>query len=340
MSKYDERRMTSASRPRVFISRIIPDNGLQPILAQTDADVWQDELPPPRDELLRRVAGVDGVLSMSTDPIDEQLLERAGPQLRVVSTFAVGFDNIDVAACTRRGIAVGNTAGVLTETTADAAFALLMAIARRLPEGYDYVRQGNWRTWMPTLLLGQDVHRATLGILGFGRIGREMAKRGRGFDMQMLYYNTHPASAEEEAHLGVRRASLDEVLAQSDFITLHVNLTPETHHLMNRTTFAKMKSSAMLVNASRGSVVDSDDLYDALKGGAIAAAGLDVTEPEPLPADHKLLTLPNCLVVPHIASGSVATRGKMASVAAQNLLAGLEHEPLTSWVNPDVWQTR
>jgi lactate dehydrogenase-like 2-hydroxyacid dehydrogenase len=332
--------MTSVARPRVFVSRIIPDNGLQPILAQTDADVWQDPLPPPRDEMLRHVAGVDGLLSMSTDPIDELLLERAGPQLKVVSTFAVGYDNIDVAACTRRGIAVGNTAGVLTETTADGAFALLMAIARRLPEGYDYVRQGNWRAWMPTLLLGPDVHGATLGILGFGRIGREVAKRGRGFDMQVLYYNTHLASAEDEARLGVRRATLDEVLAQSDFVSLHVNLTPETRHLMNRTTFARMKPTAMLVNTSRGPVVDSDDLYDALKDGVIAAAGLDVTEPEPLPADHKLLTLPNCLVVPHIASASVATRGKMASAASQNLLAGLKREPLTSWVNPQVWQTR
>jgi glyoxylate reductase len=332
--------MTSDTRPRVLVTRIIPDDGLQPILAQTDADVWQDELPPPRDELLRRVAGVDGVLSLVSDVIDDELLDRAGPQLKVVSNYAVGFDNIDVAACTRHGVAVGNTAGVLTETTADAAFALLMAIARRLPEAYDYVRQGNWRTWGPMLLLGPDIHHATLGILGFGRIGREVAKRARGFDMNVLYYDVYQAPPEEEARLGARRATLDEVLSQSDFITLHVNLTPETHHMMNRAAFARMKPSAMLVNASRGPVVDPDDLYDALKNGVIAAAGLDVTEPEPLPVDHKLLTLSNCLVVPHIASGSVATRGKMADVAAQNLFAGLARKPLPSWVNPDVWQTR
>jgi glyoxylate reductase len=190
------------------------------------------------------------------------------------------------------------------------------------------------------LLLGPDVHHATLGILGFGRIGREVAKRARGFDMQVLYYDVYPASPEDEARLGARRASLDEVLAASDFITLHVNLTPETHHLMNRQTFAKMKSSAILVNAARGPVVDPDDLYDALKYGVIAGAALDVTEPEPIPADHKLLTLPNCLIVPHIASASVATRGKMASIAAENIFAGLARRPLPSWVNPEVYQQR
>jgi glyoxylate reductase len=332
--------MTSDARPRVLVTRIIPDDGLQPIRMQTSADIWPEEGPPPREELLRRVAGVEGVLSMVTDRIDDELLDRAGPQLKVVSNYGVGFDHIDVAACTRRGVAVGNTPGVLTETTADAAFALLMAAARRLPEAYDYVRQGNWRTWLPMLLLGPDVHNATIGILGFGRIGREVAKRARGFDMNVLYYSLHPASPEDEARLGARRASLDEVLAQSDFVTLHVSLTPETRHMMNESAFAKMKRSAILINTSRGPVVDSDDLYDALKNGVIAAAALDVTEPEPLPSDHKLLTLPNCLIVPHIGSGSVATRGKMAEMAAQNLLAGIRHEPLTSWVNPDVWQSR
>src|SRR5919205_3092598 len=239
--------MTPSARPRVFVSRRIPDEGLARIVAQTDADVWPDELPPPRDELLRRVAGVDGLLALLTDLVDDELLDRAGPQLKVVSNYAVGYDNINVPACTRRGIAVGNTAGVLTETTADAAFALLMAAARRIPEGYDYVRQDRWKTWGPMLLLGPDVHHATLGVVGFGRIGREVAKRARGFDMQVLYYDVYPATPEEEARLGARRVELDEVLAASDFITLHVNLTPETHHLMNRATFAKMKRSAMLV---------------------------------------------------------------------------------------------
>src|ERR687883_1793109 len=271
--------MTSDKRPRVFVSRRIPDDGLAPILAQTDAEVWPDELPPGRDELLRRVEGVDGLLALLTDRVDDELLDRAGPQLKVVSNYAVGFDNVDVPACTRRGVAVGNTPGVLTETTADCAFALLMAAARRIPEAYDYVRQARWKTWGPMLLLGPDVHHATLGILGFGRIGREVAKRARGFDMQVLYYDVYPASPEEEQRLGATRVSLDELLAQSDFVTLHVNLTPETHHLMNRETLAKMKPTAVLVNAARGPVVDPDDLYDALKDGVIGAAALDVTEP-------------------------------------------------------------
>ena len=327
-------------RPRVFVSRRIPDEGLDLLQSQTDVDIWQDELPPPRDELLRRVRGVDGYLSLLTDRVDDELLDVAGPQLKVVANYAVGYDNIDVPACTRRGVAVGNTPGVLTETTADCAFALLMAAARRIPEAYDYVRQDRWKTWGPMLLLGPDVHHATLGIAGFGRIGREVAKRARGFDMRVLYYDVYPAPPEEEQRLGATRVSLDELLAQSDFVTLHVNLTPETHHFINRQTLAKMKPSAMLINASRGPVVDSEALYEALKHGVIAAAALDVTEPEPLPGNHPLLQLPNCLVVPHIASGSYATRGAMARIAAENVLAGLQDRPLPAFVNPDAYQHR
>src|SRR5438105_11392847 len=220
--------MTSDKRPRVFVSRQIPDEGLKLIVDQTEADIWPDDMPPPRDELLRRVEGVDGFLSLLTDQVDDELLDRAGPQLRVVSNYAVGFDNIDVPACTRRGIAVGNTAGVLTETTADAAFALLIAAARRIPEAYDYVRQDRWKTWGPMLFLGPDVHHATLGIVGFGRIGREIAKRGRGFDMQILYYDVMVAPPEEEARLGARRGSMAELLSQCDFVTLEVNLRAGT----------------------------------------------------------------------------------------------------------------
>src|SRR6266849_106125 len=243
--------MTSEARARVFVTRRVSQEGLDRIASQTDADIWPGDLPPSRDELLRRVAGSDGVLSMVTEKIDDELLERAGPQLKVVSTFAVGFDNIDVPACTRRGVAVGNTPGVLTDSTADAAFALLMAAARRIPEGYDYVRQDRWKAWSPMIMLGSDIHHATLGIVGFGRIGREVAKRARGFDMRILYYNRHPASPEDELRLGVRRASFDELLAQSDFVSLHVTLTLETHHLMNAANLAKMKRSAILINAAR-----------------------------------------------------------------------------------------
>ena len=328
--------MTDA-RPRVFVARVLPDEGLDPVRAACDVDLWTDELPPPRDELLRRVAGVDGVLSLLTDRIDDELLDAAGPQLKVVSNFAVGFDNIDVPALTRRRIPAGNTPGVLTETTADLAFALLMAAARRIPESVDYVRDGHWRTWGPMLLMGVDIHGATLGIVGFGRIGREMARRGRGFGMKILYHDVHPATPEEEAELGARQVEMDELLRESDFISLHVNLTDDTHHLIDAAALRSMKPTAVLVNTSRGPVVDPAALETALRDGEIFAAGLDVTEPEPLPADHPLVGLPNCVVVPHIASASKVTRGKMAAMAAANLLAGLRGERLPTPVNPEVY---
>ena len=329
-----------ADRPRVFVSRRIPDEGLDRILAETDATVWPDELPPPRDELLRRVAGVDGILSLLTDRVDDELLDAAGPQLKVVSNFAVGFDNIDVRALTRRGIPAGNTPGVLTETTADLAFALLMAAARRIPESVDYVRQDRWKTWGPMLLMGVDVHGATLGIVGFGRIGREMARRARGFGMRILYHDVHPATPEEEAELGATRVEMDELLRDSDFISLHTNLTPETHHLIDADALRAMKPTAVLVNTSRGPVVDPDALSVALRDGEIFAAGLDVTQPEPMPADHPLVGIPNCIVVPHIASATRVTRGKMAAMAAANLLAGLRGERLPTPVNPEVYEAR
>ena len=325
------------TRPRVLVTRVIPDEGLEPVREACEVDLWTDELPPPRDELLRRVAGVDGLLALLTDRVDDELLEAAGPQLKVVSNFAVGFDNIDVPACTRRGVPAGNTPGVLTETTADLAFTLLMAAARRIPEGVEYVRDGHWRTWGPMLLLGVDVHGATLGIVGFGRIGREMARRGRGFGMRILYHDVHPASPEDEAELGATRVEMDELLAESDFVSLHVNLTDDTHHLIDAAALRAMKSTAVLVNTSRGPVVDPSALEDALRGGQIFAAGLDVTEPEPLPADHPLVALPNCVVVPHIASATTVTRGRMAAMAAANLLAGVRGDRLPTPINPEVY---
>jgi lactate dehydrogenase-like 2-hydroxyacid dehydrogenase len=328
----------SSDRPRVFVARVIPDDGLDPVRGVCDVDLWDDELPPPRDELLRRVAGVDGLLSLLTDRVDDELLDAAGPQLKVVSNFAVGFDNIDVPALTRRGVPAGNTPGVLTETTADLAFALVMAAARRIPESVDYVRGGRWKTWGPMLLMGVDVHGATLGIVGFGRIGREMARRGRGFGMRILYHDVHPATPEEEAELGAARVDMDELLRQSDFVSLHTNLTPETHHLIDADALRAMKPTAVLVNTSRGPVIDPDALTEALRSGEIFAAGLDVTDPEPLPADHPLVSLPNCVVVPHIASASRVTRGKMAAMAAANLLAGVRGERLPTPVNPEVYE--
>ena len=325
-------------KPNVLVTRVIPDAGLDMVREGCEVDLWTDELPPPRDELLRRAAGKDGLLTLLTDRVDDELLDAAGPQLKVVSNLAVGFDNIDVPALTRRRVPAGNTPGVLTETTADLAFALLMAAARRIPEGVDYVRDGEWRTWGPMTLLGVDVHGATLGIVGFGRIGREMAKRGRGFGMRLLYHDVHPATSEEEAELGVRRVDdLADLLRESDFVSLHVNLTDETHHLIDADALRAMKPTAVLVNTSRGPVVDPAALEAALRDGEIFAAGLDVTDPEPLPADHALVRLPNCLVVPHIASASRVTRDRMAQMAAANLLAGLRGERLPTPINPEVY---
>ena len=326
-----------AGSPRVFVARRIPEDGIEPILAACDARVWEDDLPPPRAALLEAIRGCDGVLTLLTDKVDDEFLDAAGAQLKVVSNYAVGFDNIDVPAVTRRGIPAGNTPGVLTETTADLAFALLMAAARRLPEGDRYVRTGNWKTWGPLLLLGPDVHGATIGIVGFGRIGQAMAKRARGFGMTVLYHDVHRADAAVEAEHDATFLPLEELLPRSDFVTLHVNLTDQTKGLMNAEKLGWMKPTAVLVNTSRGPVVDGAALATALKAGTIFAAGLDVTDPEPIPMDHPLVGLDNCLIVPHIASASRATRGKMAEMAAANLLAGVRGERLPTPVNPEVY---
>ena len=314
--------------PRVFVTRTIPALGLEMVGEAADLEVWPDELPPPRDVLLDKVRGVDGLLSLLTDRVDEELLDAAGPQLQVVSNFAVGYDNIDVAACTRRGVKVGNTPGVLTETTADLAFALLMAVARRLPEARDFVREDRWQTWGPLLLLGKDVHGATLGLIGFGRIGREMARRGLGFGMRILYHDLVRAEPEVEAELNASWAPLEQVLEESDFVSLHTVLRPETRRMIDAAALARMKEGAILINTSRGPIVDQEALAGALRSGHLFGAGLDVTDPEPLRADHPLVNLPNCLVVPHIASASERTRDRMAEKAARNLLAGLRGEPL------------
>ena len=326
-----------AARPRVFVARIIPDDGLVPVIEACDTLVWERDRPPPRDDLLRAIEGCEGVVTLLTDRVDDEFLDRAGPQLKVVSNFAVGFDNIDVAACTRRGIAVGNTPGVLTDTTADLAFALLMAAARRIPEADRYVRSGQWRTWGPMLFLGPDVHGATIGIIGFGRIGQAVARRALGFGMKVVYHSLTRRPSAVEEQFGARFLPLEDLLAESDFVSLHVTLTAETRNLMNAERLRLMKPSAVLVNTSRGPVIDSTALYEALRDGVIFAAALDVTDPEPIPVDDPLLTLDNCLVVPHIASASRVTRGRMAAMAAANLLAGVRGERLPTPVNPEVY---
>ncbi|MCH8864197.1 MAG: D-glycerate dehydrogenase [Chloroflexi bacterium] len=326
------------SKPKVFVARKMATEALETIASATEMELWAGELPPPRDVYLQKVRDIDGLLSILTDKIDAEIMD-ASPRLKVVSNMAVGFDNIDVPAATSRGILVGNTPGVLTETTADFAFTLLMAAARRVVEGDKYTRRGDWKTWGPMILLGYDVHHATLGIIGSGRIGMEMAKRARGFDMKVLYHDVVRRKPEEEAALGLEYVpNLEELLSRADFVTVHVPLTADTHHMISTREFAAMKPTAVLVNSARGPVVDPKALYEALKSGQIFAAGLDVTDPEPIPMDDPLLTLDNIVIAPHIASGSVATRTKMANMAAANLLAGLKGELPPNCVNPEVLQ--
>lgn len=323
-------------KPPVFVSRIIPDEGLQLVLDAFNAEVWQDELPPPRDVLLEKIKDKVGLLSLLTDKIDVELMD-LNPQLRVVSNYAVGFDNIDIPAATERGLPIGNTPGVLTDTTADFAFTLMMAAARRVVEGADYVRAGKWKTWGPKLLTGVDIHNATLGLVGFGRIGQAMAKRAGGFDMRVLYYDQYRREDLEKS-MGVTYVDMDTLLRESDFVSIHTDLNTSTRHMFNADAFSKMKSSAALINSARGPIIDPAALYDALSSGKIRAAALDVTEPEPINMDSPLVQLPNCLIVPHIASASIATRGKMAEIAAKNLIAGVNGERLPAPVNPDVYE--
>jgi glyoxylate reductase len=323
-------------KPKVFVSRIIRDKGLDLIKEFCDADLWPAELPPGRAALLQKVRGVDGLLTLLTDKIDGEILDAAGPQLKVVSNHAVGFDNIVVPDATARGIPVGNTPGILTDATADFAFALMMAAARRVVEGEKYIRAGKWQTWGPSILLGSDFVGATLGLVGFGRIGRAVARRASGFEMRVIYYD--PNARPEPGLNATPVDSLESLLRQSDFVSLHTPLTSETHHLINAETLGMMKSNAVLVNTSRGPVVDQIALYNVLKEKRIFAAALDVTDPEPLPLHNPLLTLENCLIAPHIASASYQSRDKMSLLAAENLIAGLKGERLPHCVNPEVYE--
>jgi glyoxylate reductase len=322
-----------ANQWTVAITREIPEAGVTPLREVTTVKQWPNELPPTPEELETLLQDCDGAITLLTDTIDGPLLDRL-PKLRVVSNFAVGYDNIDVPAATERGVLVCNTPDVLTDATADATWSLLLAAARRIPEAQQYVREGRWQTWGPLLLLGREVSGATIGIVGLGRIGKEVAKRARGFGMQILAYDPYVDAAFAEEY-GVAYVPLDQLLAESDFVTLHVALTEETEHLIGADQFRRMKPTSILINASRGPVVVTDALVEALQSGGILAAALDVTDPEPLPADHPLVTMPNCIVVPHTASATVQTRDRMADLAARNLLAGLRGERPPAPVNAD-----
>lgn len=322
-------------RDKVFVTRELPPAATDRLASHCEVEVWDEFLPPDYEVILDKISGLAGLLCLLTDRIDAQLLD-AAPAIKVISNLAVGYDNIDIAAASQRGIPIGNTPGVLNETTADFAFALLMATARRIPEARQYVQEGKWLTWHPTVLSGQDVFGATLGIVGCGRIGAALMRRAQGFGMRILVNSLE--SADEIRQLGGKKVSLDELLSQSDFVSLHVPLTDETHHLISEQELKQMKPTAILINTARGSVLDPQALYTALRDGEILAASLDVTEPEPIALDDPLLTLDNCLVVPHIASASVATRAKMADMAVDNVIAGLKGQPLPTCVNPEIYQ--
>ena len=323
---------------RIFITRELPGDPTPRLREVAELFVWPDHDPPPHDELIRRAADADALLTMLTDPIDAVVFD-AGRRLRIVAQMAVGYDNIDVAAATERGILVTNTPGVLTETTADLAFALLLAAARRVVEGDRLARTGGWKTWHPSFLLGQDVHGATLGIIGLGQIGLAMARRARGFDMRILYH-TRTRRPEAEAELGIEYAALDQLLRESDFVSLHMPLSAETRHFIGERELSLMKPTAVLVNTSRGAVIDQRALYEALRERRIAAAGLDVAEVEPIPLDDPLLTLDNVVITPHVGSASVATRSRMADMAVESILQAFRGELPANCVNPEAFSRR
>lgn len=319
---------------KAFVSRKIADDALDLLRDAAEVRVWQEDRAIPPDILRAECANADGLLCMLTDKIDADFLD-AVPNLKVISTLAVGYDNITVPACTERGIPVGHTPGVLTETTADLAFALILATARRMHESEQFLRAGKWTQWSPNLLTGSDVHHATLGIVGMGRIGYEVARRAFGFQMRILYHSRtrHP---DVEADFGAIWQPLDALLEQSDWVSLHTPLNSETRHLISTDQFARMKPTATIINTARGAVIDENALIAALQSRRIAGAGLDVFTVEPLAMESPLLTLDNVVLVPHIGSATVATRRNMALLAARNLIAGLRGEPMPHCINSEV----
>jgi glyoxylate reductase len=327
------------TRPPVLVTRRLPQETLDRVAARCEMTLYDGEGAMPRDRLLAQVAGKAGAITLLTDRVDEQFLDAAGPQLMVVANCAAGFDNIDVPACTGHGVLACNTPGVLTETTADAAFALMMAAARRVAEGDRFVRSGAAWIWGPVMMLGQDVHHATLGVVGFGRIGQALARRARGFSMRVLYHDTARPPAEVEQELAAQYRDLDDLLRESDFVSVHVSLTPQTRHLISAERLAVMKPTAVLVNTSRGPVVDELALAGALQRGEIFAAGLDVFEREP-EVHPALLACGNAVLIPHLGSATVTTRLAMANLAAGNLLAALQDSRPPALLNPEVWEQR
>ena len=319
------------TQPIVYITRRIPTEAVDVLRGVAEVRQWDNDDPIPRAVLLRDAADAEALFPMITERIDDEVLDHA-PRLRIVGNMAVGYDNVDVAACTRRNVLVTNTPDVLTETSADLAFALLMSIGRGIVQGDRYVRRGDWKIWGPLLHLGPDIHSSTLGIVGLGRIGQAVARRARGFNMRVLYYS-RTRREDLERELGYEYATLDDLLAQSDYVSVHVALNEATRHIIGAEQLRTMKRSAMLINTGRGPLVDQKSLYEALRDGEIAAAALDVTDPEPIHMDDPLLTLDNCIITPHVGSASFGTRTRMATLAAENIAAVLTGKPPLTPVN-------
>ena len=325
---------------KVFLTRSIFPEAIERLLQIAEVEVWSENCPPPLEVLIQKASEVDGMLTMLTDPINANVIQ-IGKQnhLKVISQMAVGFDNIDVPSATSASIPVGNTPGVLTETTADLAWALLMAAARRVVEGNNEVHQGIWRPWGPDVMCGRDVYGATLGLIGFGRIGQAMAARAKGFTMKVLYNQRH-RDLDAEKKLGANYVALIDLLQQSDFISLHAYLSPETKGMIGASQFEQMKPGVILINTARGAMIDQEALYQNLLAGRVAAAGLDVSDPEPISKDSPLLSLPNVVITPHIGSASIQTRKRMAMMTVENIEAGLTGNPLPYCVNPEIYSNR
>ena len=324
-----------ADRPKVLVTRPIREEPTRRLRERCDVTIDENDFGIPREDLLTMVAGFDALITMLTERVDAELLAAAGPQLKIVANHAVGFDNVSLPDCTAAGVMATNTPDVLTETTADTAFALLMTAARRVGEGERFLRAHTPWIWGPLMMLGRDVHHKTIGIVGFGRIGQAVARRARGFGMDVIYADAFQLPADVEAQTGARRVDLDELLERADFVSIHTNLTPETRHLFGAEQFKRMRDTAVLVNTSRGPVVDEAALADALESGEIFAAGLDVFENEPA-VNEKLLGLENVVVIPHLGSATVDTRDAMGHLAVDNVFASLDGERPPTLLNPDV----
>ena len=327
------------SRPRAFVSRRMDQDALDIIAGFADMEVWPDDAPPTAEQLREKLADADGTVINIMDRVDAALLE-AAPRLRVISQLAAGLDNVDLSECTKRGIPVGSTPGILSKAVADHGFAMLLSAARRVVESDKWVRENNWKLqFHPTYWLGAEVQGSTLGIIGLGQIGLEMARRAAGFDMRVLYYSRSRKPELESRH-GLIYTDLNTLLAEADFVSLHVPLTPDTRHIINEDALRKMKSTAILINLSRGPTVDTDALTRALREGWIGGAGLDVVDPEPIPVGHPLLDMSNVTITPHIGSASVGSRRAMSIMAADNLVAGLQGEPMVHCANPEVYEVK